>query len=416
MKISDYDRDILRTLAAEQSEIAALPVHKGKIKLWKNLNSLKSTRPMLWINEIPWKELTVDDELTLKCRDEFCRELENKLRMCIYQWKHMRGDMIVEPVFVVPMAINDSGFGIEQHGDTIKDEEGEGVLSQEFIPQISEIEDVTKIKMPEITLDKELSQKRKAFVEDIFGDILEVKLAGIGHQWFTLWDYLIRWYGVEEAMMDLVLKPEVVHAALQRLLDAFICRLEQYEKLNILELCNGNNRVGSGGLGYCDELPSAGFNASQIRTLDQWGCGNAQIFSEVSPAMHEEFSLQYERKWLERFGLVYYGCCEPLHNKIEILRSIPNLRKISMSPWCKVEKMVGDVGNDYVLSHKPNPAILARDEWNPGQARKELTEVLEKTRGCQVEVILKDISTVRNDPHRLWDWCRIAEELVENYN
>jgi hypothetical protein len=27
--------------------------------------------------------------------------------------------------------------------------------------------------------------------------------------------------------------------------------------------------------------------------------------------MHEEFALQYEKRWLERFGLTYYGCCEP---------------------------------------------------------------------------------------------------------
>jgi len=43
--------------------------------------------------------------------------------------------------------------------------------------------------------------------------------------------------------------------------------------------------------------------------------------------------IDYAVQWYEKFGLVYYGCCEPLDGKIDIVREIPNLRKISMSPW-----------------------------------------------------------------------------------
>ena len=43
-----------------------------------------------------------------------------------------------------------------------------------------------------------------------------------------------------------------------------------------------------------------------------WGCSNAQIFSEVSPKMHWEFALEHDLRWLRRWGLNYYGCCEPL--------------------------------------------------------------------------------------------------------
>jgi len=64
----------------------------------------------------------------------------------------------------------------------------------------------------------------------------------------------------------------------------------------------------------------------------------AQIFGEVSPAMHEEFALKYETEVMARCGLNYYGCCEPLHNKMHILAKAPRLRKVSISPWCDVEK------------------------------------------------------------------------------
>jgi len=33
--------------------------------------------------------------------------------------------------------------------------------------------------------------------------------------------------------------------------------------------------------------------------------------------------------------------------------------------------------------------------------------------GCPVELILKDISTVRYEPQRLWEWEDIARRVVE---
>jgi hypothetical protein len=144
-----------------------------------------------------------------------------------------------------------------------------------------------------------------------------------------------------------------------------------------------------------------------------WGCSNAQIFSGVSPRMHWEFALEHDLRWLSRWGLTYYGCCEPLDRKIEILRRIPNLRKISVSPWCGTPRVVEQIGGDYVMSRKPTPAIFAEDAWNPARARKDLTDFLDQARGCHVELIMKDISTVRYQPQRLWEWAAIAREVVD---
>jgi hypothetical protein len=36
-----------------------------------------------------------------------------------------------------------------------------------------------------------------------------------------------------------------------------------------------------------------------------------------------------------------------------------------------------------------------------------------KAHGCVVETILKDISTVRYEPQRLWEWAQMARELTE---
>jgi hypothetical protein len=220
---------------------------------------------------------------------------------------------------------------------------------------------------------------------------------------------------VQEAMLDMALRPELVHQAMDRLVNAYLARLRQWQELNLLSLTDGNYRVGSGGLGYTDELPPPDFDPAHVRPCDQWGCATAQIFSEISPPMHEAFALQYERRWLEQFGLNYYGCCEPLHNKLEILESVPHLRKVSMSPRADLEKAVEKVDGKYVFSIKPNPAVFIWDEWNPAQARRELVESLEKTRGCVVELIMKDISTVRDQPQRLWEWADLAVEVAEQF-
>ena len=147
-----------------------------------------------------------------------------------------------------------------------------------------------------------------------------------------------------------------------------------------------------------------------------WGCGAAQIFSAVSSAMHEEFSLKYEIEWMSRFGLNYYGCCEPLDKKIDILKKIPRLRKISMNSWVDLESAAEKVGGDYVFSYKPNPAIFAEDLWDIRSVKKNLAEDFKKLEKCNTEIILKDISTVKYQPERLWQWAKAAVEMSEEYS
>jgi hypothetical protein len=130
--------------------------------------------------------------------------------------------------------------------------------------------------------------------------------------------------------------------------------------------------------------------------------------------MHGEFGIDYERKWLEKYGLTYYGCCEPLHKKIEVLTRIPNLRKISISPWADVAAAAELMRDRYVMSLKPGPMVLAGTSFDAEDVRKELSAKLKSARGCNVEIILKDISTVRHEPWRLWQWEKTASEVVRS--
>ncbi|MCP4643024.1 MAG: hypothetical protein GY851_21440 [bacterium] len=414
IRLTSSDRDILRALAEELAAIAALPVHKEKAELWRRLNDLDSVRPMVWINEICWNEFGDEEELQLKTEHPWAREQEQGLRRTLYQWKHLPGDMVVDDFLTCPLAIHSTDFGIIEDVDTVKMDEDSDICSRHFNVQLKEPADIEKIRMPVISHDEQATEIRYQTMCEVYDGIMPVRKAGQTHIWFTPWDFLIRWWGVQEAMMDLIARPDMVHAAVDRMVDAWMVELDQFVEQNLLSLDSNNTRVGSGGYGYVSALPGDDFDADHVKPHNMWGCSNAQIFSSVSPEMHWEFAIEHDMRWLERWGLTYYGCCEPLDGKIDVLKRISNLRKVSISPWCSAERAVDAIGASLVISHKPNPAILAEEQWDPDQARKSIRDFLDTTEGnCHVELIMKDVSTVRYEPRRLWEWSAIAMEEAE---
>jgi hypothetical protein len=142
--------------------------------------------------------------------------------------------------------------------------------------------------------------------------------------------------------------------------------------------------------------------------------GLAQMFSTVSPRMFKEFEVDYIKRLCERFGLVYYGCCDPLDGKMNEVRLLPNVRKVSMSPWVNQERGAAEIGSQYVFSRKPSPALLAWDAFHPENIREDLmaTRAVCDRHGCPLEFILKDISTVRYEPERLFKWAEVAMQVV----
>ena len=410
------DKEVLRKLASELAEIAALPVHKEKARLWTQLNDRKSERPMVWINQVCWHEMDINGELTLQTSHPWAQDQECRMRRTIYQWRHLPADMIVNSYLDCPAAIESTGFGITEDVDVVKTSDASDVVSRHFNKQISQPEDLEKIKMPVVTHDKAETARRYEFMCSLYDGIMPVKKTMRSHVWCAPWDNLIRWWGIEEAMVDMYDRPEFVHAAVDRVVDAYMAEMDQFESMGLLALDNTNISVGSGGYGYASELPGDDYNPDSVRTQNMWGCSNAQIFSEVSPEMQWEFAIKHDLRWLKRWGMTYYGCCEPLSGKSEILSRIPNLRKVSVSPWCNNERAVETLGGKYVLSRKPNPAIFAEDNWRPERARAELLQFMEVTGGkCDVELIMKDISTVRYKPQRLWEWSTLAMEVAEQF-
>ncbi len=416
ISVSGHDRVVLRALAERKMTIASLSDQQENIRQWTALNDLRPERPMAWINEICWHEMNVSDELSLQCDGAWAREQELILRRELYQWEHVRGDMVVNPWVECPLAIHSTDFGIIEDTDIVTTDEASDVVSRHFNVQIASLDDLEKIKMPQVTHDVQGTAYRAQAFADVFDGILPVKQVGQTHIWFTPWDFLIRWMGVENALVALYDNPDLVHASVDRLVDAWMKELDQFEAQGLLSPDCNNTRVGSGGYGYASSLAhDVGEQGMGLSPKQMWGCSNAQIFSEVSPDMHWAFALEHDMRWLERWGLNYYGCCEPLHQKVDILKKIPRLRKISLSPWCDFATMLEAFGDSVVYSVKPSPAILAEETWQPERARQAIRHILDLAQGrAPIEFIMKDISTVRYQPKRLWDWSQIVMEEIRN--
>ncbi len=409
MSLSEKDKTILRPLAQKLAKIAALPIQEEKAELWQRLNRLERVRPMVLLSNGTWHETRY--QIELETEDSFAQNQEWYLRSTLYHWEHMRDDHVYEAKVYSPIVVRSTGMGISTNATRPNHEFG----AAKYNTVIEDDAEPSIIPMPTVTVDWEETERNYQRLCEIYDGILTVEKRGAVGYGFAIMDNFIQWRGIDNTFTDMIDRPEWVHSWMERMTQWHLSRLDQYEELNIMALNNGNNGVGSGGLGFTDELPQAGFDGTHVRSIDLWGHATTQIFSEVSPAMHDEFALAYEKRFLERFGLSNYGCCEPLDKKLGIVKTIPNVRRISMSPWVDVELGAEELGSDYIFSYKPNPAMIGMEAWDEEFVRNYLRDALKKTRSCVVEVIMKDLHTCRKEPWRMWEWVRIAMELAEEY-
>ncbi len=416
ISFSRQEKQTLRELAGSYAEIASMPVNKERKALWRRLNDLQPVRPLVWINEVCWNEMNVEDELTLRTESPFCRRIEADLRKTLYQWRHMQGDMVIEPVIYSPFILENTGFGLPMKADVRETSVDSDIASRHFEDQIMSEEDVMKIQVPRVTHNRHRTDEFHQAYNDVFDGIVEVQKRGVPGFWFAPWDEIVYWMGADHLLLNLLDKPVLMHKLIDHLVGAFEQALDQYIDQGLLSSNNSNVRIGSGAYGYTNQLPQPGGGPENTRTMDQWGHAAAQIFGSVSPEMHAAFGLHYELRWLKRFGLNYYGCCEPLHDKIGILERIPNLRKISISPWADLASASRLALGRYVLSVKPSPSFLAFGHWDAAEVRQGLQKQLHMARGNNIELVLKDISTVRRQPQRLWEWAAIAKELTMQWS
>jgi hypothetical protein len=404
------DRELLRDLARRIAELAELPIQAERRELWKQHNSLKDVRPMLLVfPEGSWVELM--PFASLRCEDPTARLFELELRQRTYYHEHFCDDTVIEPEWIVNKAIRSSGWGLEprrHHSDT---ERG----AWAFQPVIVTPSDLSKLRFPEIEHDEDETRRRLEVAEDLFGDLLEIKLKGVAHLSYHLMNEYTALRGLEQVMMDMIEAPEMLHGAMSFLAEGHRRVLEQCVEQNLLSANNDSTYNSTGGNGYTDELPRPGYDPDRVRPCDMWASAEAQEMAQVSPRMHSEFILDYEKRLLDPFGLTGYGCCEDLSGKLDAVLAIPHIRRVSISPFADVRRSAEKLGNRAILSWKPQPAHLI-GKFDETRIREYLRDAIGVARAndCVLEIILKDTHTCEHTPERFDRWLEIARQEIEH--
>lgn len=406
------DRQVLRRLAADYFQASQSKANDERRILHRAVNDLQMIRPVVLIDEIPFHELNVDGSLTLQCEDPVLREAEDFLRKKLFQWKYFPADMILTPYFPVPKAFSSTGIGVSVQEEILAADANNHIVSHEYQDQLETEEALEKLRLPVLTLDEEETKARFERIADAIGDVLPVKIVG-HNSYITMWDQIASLRGVTPLLIDLAERPEFCHKMIRKFTDIEISISEQMEALGLYETnpldIHCTSALNSTLPGEC--------GAGPVKRSQVWGRGMAQIFASVSKAMHEEFDIEYMQEIMEPFGLVYYGCCEPLDRKIDIVEKLPHLRKIGVTPWADVDVATEAIGGKYVVANKPNPALVATGALDEDALRSELSHTLAACRrnGCSCDIVLKDISSAGYRLENLVRWEQIAMELVKSW-
>jgi hypothetical protein len=413
--VNMHDREMFRNLAYRYSEIANSDRNAENIKLHKAVNDLRQIRPVVLIDELPWHEMNIDDELTLRTEDPFLRSIEWFLRSSIYKNKYMPADMVVPPFVPVSKVFHTTDIGTAIEEDVLATDKNNRIISHRYHDVLSTEEDLEKLRTPDVTYDKNETMRRYNLVGELIGDIIPVRLVGINVYGFHPWDDIARYRGVTNLMIDLIERPDFMKKIVRKLTDISLSCMDQFEALGLLDAAAVSTL-------HCtpihtDDLPGENFDVNKVTRKNIWGRGMAQIFGSVSKEMHDEFDISYMIETIGRCGLSYYGCCEPLDKKIDIVGKIPNLRKISVTPWADVNIAAEAIGRKYVLSAKPNPASVAVPVIDKYNLRKEIKKILDACtkNNCSCDIVLKDISTCRKQPENIFEWEQTVMETVRNH-
>ena len=409
--VTPQDRDLLRSLAARVRQIADDPSMPGRKKRWYQHNALQPQGPMiLCYPEGCWTELL--PEKTCQCQDPQLREWEWNLRSQIYWWEHIHDDNALEPYFNVSWKFDLGTFGVK-----IPYHYGDNRGSYTWEPPLKDLsQDLALLKHRQPAVDRQKMQRDLDITHSIFGDILPPRTRSIN--WWTVGLTMDAAFlmGMEGLMLAMYDQPEQLHQLMAFLRDDLTNIITWAEKQGLLTPENENDNIGSGSVGYTDQLPSCPTPGQNHLTLrQQWGFAESQETVGVGPDQFAEFILPYQVQMLDHFGLNHYGCCEPLELRIDhVIAHIPRLRRVSVAPSANQAIMAEKLGKKYIFSRKPYPAHVCVG-FNEPAIREDLRQTLEVAGDLCLEIILKDTHTVEKDPQRITRWIQIAYEEVDRY-
>lgn len=409
--IPQEDKKIIRELAKKQLEYANLPIMQERTEKWYKHNDLLGDVPMIHVETETFEQDILPE---LKCGSEAGKAIEINLQRNILNHEMIQDDRVVPKEYSVGWGSYFRLFDIPIEREHSKDSSGRD-LGHVFKYKIANLEkELPLLKESTFGVDREGAVAYKVFVNEILGDILPVTMKQYGPD-VVLSQRIVQLMGMETMIYSLIDYPEEFHFFMEKMTEDFIKYFEWMEKEELLLLNNGNNDISQGTFGFNRTLTGS---SEKVSLKDLWAYMDSQEIVSISPEMFEEFFFPYYERIAKRFGLINYGCCEPVHPIWEkCISKLKNVRKVSISPWCNEEYMGEALSGSKVIFHrKPSPNFIGvGKELDEEAFRDHVTKTLKAGKGCKLEFSFRDIYTLDGGINKPKRAVEILRQQIERH-
>jgi len=422
--VSGKEREALRTLAKKWMDFANQPIMDERRRQWRAVKDLKAEKPMILVETCMLPDYIGQEELVNQA--PYLRNVEKALFEIVRHAGEIGDDIIVDKYFRVQWVLDISDYGMPIEAHHAQASNGSS-LGYTFNFPVKTPADIKKLTYKTRVVNREKTKGHKELLEDIFGDILPVKVGG--YDTFNLGEGYNPWLGslhngltmdfFKLAGNDRLLlwnydEPEAVHTLMDFLKEDRIRHFKWLESEGLLYQNTDTWNPCPGSYGHVSVLKLPETDNAEVSLKDCWGWTESQETEPMSPGMFKEFYLPYIAEVAKLFGLVYYGCCEGVHDRFELIKeAIPNLRAVSVSGWSDLFRLGEMLGKEYVYSRKPVPAYISGDNPDWELLEKDVKDTLTAAKDCNLEFCYRDIYTINGDTSRLKSWVDMTRSLIE---
>lgn len=390
----------LHVLAARYAELSHAPFMEERRAAWTKLHELSPVRPVSILETELMDDFVTPAELT--CDTAEARDIECTLSHGIKHVESLDDDYVLPTTFALQaslvMSHADFGVGLAYR----QEPETHAVVANH---PIVNPDDVARLQQRTYTYDAEPDQRRLGRIQELLGDSLTVVLAPPASTLPQVSRYVYDLVGTENFYLWSIDSPDTLRYLAEFVATDFLNRYQFLEDHGLLTTQHSLGYAGSGSLAFTSSLP----HRAPARQSDMWLWLESQETDTISPAMLEDLFLPAMARIADKFGLVYYGCCEHLHDRIDrILQHIPRIRAVSVSPWSDVDRMADALHGRAVFSRKLNPLSIC-NELHLDDLAGDVSHVLRAVPNGVVEFVYRDVyhwdnpEKFRTAMHRIHD-------------
>jgi hypothetical protein len=348
----------------------------------------------------------------LQCEGNKARQIEGRLLSTLVGRELFDDDTPISPTFDIGWNTEMSLFGIRPKITRASGPNAQGIHIDPVITDLRA--ELDKLRGGgSFKVDREATAKRRQLMEDLFGDILPVRMV-MGSLGGGITNPLVHLMGMEAYYMAMYDCPEAVHEAMEMATRIYEQYYDFLEAEKLLIATNGLSPLAQESFAFTNELPTE----NVTKTTQCWGFLESQETTAVSADTFGEFVFPYQQRLVDRYGLLSYGCCERVDAIWpDYLSKWPKLRKLSVAPFNN-EKLVGEYlrGTRVVYYSKPRAEfVTCTGPMNEKAIKEYFKGVCEAASGCLFEIAQREVGTIYGDFERGRQYVRLAKEAVEQY-